>query len=135
MTTDPYVCSKIVTELVHECVQHAPRCCSYVREVAVACGDTLHCQVPEFGQKGIMCQKADVFGVIIGFVLPLCLLFGLPGVYAFENAQTPAQRKNSSRWCASQHGNVLYVSGARAVHLHRFGNFYDSSRAGSLPEN
>ena len=48
--------------------------------------------LPELGQKWIMSQEADIFGMVVSFVVSLCLLFGLPWMDAFQNAQAPVQR-------------------------------------------
>ena len=47
--------------------------------------------LPELGQKWIMSQEADIFGMVVSFVVSLRLLFGLPWMDAFQDAQAPVK--------------------------------------------
>ena len=47
--------------------------------------------VPELYEQRLVRQEADVLDMIVCLALTLCLLPWLAWVYAFENAQPPAQ--------------------------------------------
>ena len=49
-----------------------------------------------------MGKKADIFYVIVGLVLPLALLLGLPRMDAFQNAQASAIHSQGRRIAASE---------------------------------
>ena len=54
------------------------------------CRDSYLQSSPVFLDEGLVSQEVDVFGMVVGFVLSLCLLIRFSGVNSFHNAQLPA---------------------------------------------